>query len=185
MVSLDEVQSVVDQVLAGDREAFRMIVRRYGLAVRSYLAGQLHHLDDADDLAQEVFLTAYRNLPTFRRGEDFGAWLRGIARNKVQTFFRSRARRASAMDRFREEVGSVIVDDLDGASSADTAELIERLLNCVSRLPERLRKVVRAGLDGDRPSQTAELLKTTVGNVYTLHWRANHLLRECMAQEVG
>ena len=58
---------------------------------------QVHHLEDVDDLAQEVFLAALGSLANFRRGDDFGAWLRGIARKKLLNYFRS-----SDLDGYRE-----------------------------------------------------------------------------------
>jgi RNA polymerase sigma-70 factor, ECF subfamily len=53
-----ELDAAVAEVLRGNRDAFRLIVRAYGLPLRSYLASQVHHLDDVDDLAREVFLAA-------------------------------------------------------------------------------------------------------------------------------
>ncbi len=179
-----DVEAVLDEVATGRTEAFGQIVRAYALPLRSYLASQVYHLDDVDDLAQEVFLAALRNLPTFRRGDDFGAWLRGIARNKVLVYFRTQARRSQALQRFREEVMDLIQDDLECAAASDRAELIEQLLRCIAKLPERLRRVVRAGLDGDKPAEIAQELCTTVGVVYNLHCRANQLLRECLQQGI-
>src|ERR1700722_1412384 len=101
-----EIDAAVAETLRGNRDAFRLIVRAYSLQLRSYVASQVHHLDDVDDLAQEVFLAALKSLPTFRRGDDFGAWLRGIARNKLLVYFRTQARRSQALQRFRDEVGS-------------------------------------------------------------------------------
>src|SRR5262249_31335534 len=169
----------------GRTEAFGRIVRDYALALRSYLASQVHHLDDVDDLAQDVFLAALGSLATFRRGDDFGAWLRGIARNKLLVYYRSRSRRSQALQRFRDEVTALIEDDLERAAAFDRAELIEQLLRCIAELPERLRRVVRAGLDGDRAAEVAKALSTTVGVVYNLHYRANQLLRECLQRGVG
>jgi RNA polymerase sigma-70 factor (ECF subfamily) len=179
-----EVEAILDEVARGRTEAFGAIVREYALPLRSYLASQVHHLDDVDDLAQEVFLAALRSLPTFRRGDDFGAWLRGIARNKLLVYFRTTSRRSQALQRFRDEVTALIEDDLEGAAAADRAETIERLLRCIAELPERLRRVVRAGLDGDRPAEVAKSLSTTVGVIYNLHYRANQLLRECLQKGV-
>jgi RNA polymerase sigma-70 factor (ECF subfamily) len=176
---------VLDEVARGRTDAFARVVREYGLPLRSYLASQVHHLDDVDDLVQEVFLAALRSLPSYRRGDDFGAWLRGIARHKLLNYYRSTARRNQALQRFREEVTRVVEADLDRAAGSDTAELIERLLGCIARLPDLLRRVVRAGLEGSRPAQLAEELSTTVGAVYNLHYRANQLLRECMREEPG
>jgi RNA polymerase sigma-70 factor (ECF subfamily) len=179
-----EVDALLNQVARGRNEAFGGLVRRYALPLRSYLASQVHHLDDVDDLAQEVFLAALESLSSFRRGTDFGAWLRGIARNKLLLYFRSRARRHQALQRFRDEVMALIEDDLECAAASDRADTIERLLSCIARLPERLRRVVRAGLAGDRPADVAKELATTVGVVYNLHYRANQLLRACLQKEL-
>jgi RNA polymerase sigma-70 factor (ECF subfamily) len=180
-----DLDGVLDEVARGRTEAFSRIVRDYALPLRGYLASQVHHLEDVDDLAQEVFLAALESLPTFRRGDDFGAWLRGIARNKLLVFFRSQSRRSRALQLFRDKVTALVGDDLDRAAASDRAELIERLLRCVARLPERLRRVVRAGLDGDKPAELAAALSTTVGVIYNLHHRANQLLRECLQKGVG
>jgi RNA polymerase sigma-70 factor (ECF subfamily) len=180
-----DIDAVLDDVAKGRTEAFGRLVREYGLPLRSYLASQVHHLDDVDDLVQEVFLAALRSLSGFRRGDDFGAWLRGIARNKLFNYFRSTSRRNQALQRFREEVALTIEGDLEGAVASDRAELIERLLHCVTRLPELLRRVVRGGLEGNRPAEMAVELSTTVGAVYNLHYRANQLLRECLQKEPG
>ena len=87
-----DIDAVLDEIERGRTDAFGQVVRAYALPLRSYLASQVHHLEDVDDLAQEVFLTAFRNLSGYRRGEDFGAWLRGIARNKLYDHLRRTAR---------------------------------------------------------------------------------------------
>jgi RNA polymerase sigma-70 factor (ECF subfamily) len=180
-----DINVLLDEVVHGRTESFGRVVREYALPLRSYLASQVHHLDDVDDLAQEVFLAALESLPKFRRGDDFGAWLRGIARNKLLVYYRSTARRTQAMQRFSEEVARVVADDLERASAADRSELIERLLRCIAQLPDRLRKVVRAGLSGNKPAELAAELGTTVGVIYNLHYRANQLLRECLQRGVS
>lgn len=185
MLEEPQIDAVLDEIGRGDRDAFRLVVREFGLPLRCYIASQAHHPSDIDDISQEVFLTAYRQLGTFRRGDDLGAWLRGIARNKLHDHFRGAARRHKALERFRREVARVVEHDLEQAVAADSAESIEVLLRCIARLPEKLRRVVRAGLDGDRPADLAEELATTVGAVYNLHYRANRLLRDCVHKELA
>jgi RNA polymerase sigma-70 factor (ECF subfamily) len=180
-----EIDAVLDQILGGSRDAFRLIVRAYSLALRCYIASQVHHPNDVDDIAQEVFLAAFRQLESFRRGDDFGAWLRGIARNKLHDYFRSSVRRNKALERFREEVARIVQEDLDKAAAADNSESIEALLRCIARLPEKLRRVVRGGLDGDKPADLAEEFVTSVGAIYNLHYRANQLLRDCVQKELA
>jgi RNA polymerase sigma-70 factor (ECF subfamily) len=185
MLDPSELDAVIGVVLRGERDAYRKILRAYGLSLRSYIATQVQHLDDVDDLAQDVFLVAFRNLRQFRRGDDFGAWLRGIARNKVHDHFRRSARRHKTLERFRAEVVRVVESNLERKVSAEESQPLEVLLGCIGLLPERLRRVVRAGLDGDKPAELAGELETTVGAVYRLHYRANQLLRDCMRKELG
>ena len=185
MSDCSDVDAILDEVVRGRTESFGRIVHAYALPLRSYLASQVYHLDDVDDLTQEVFLAALGSLSTFRRGDDFGAWLRGIARNKLLVFFRTKSRRNQALQRFRDEVTVLIEDDLERAAASDKADSIERLLWCIAQLPERLRRVVRGGLDGEKPAELAKELSTTVGVIYNLHYRANQLLRECLQKEIG
>jgi RNA polymerase sigma-70 factor (ECF subfamily) len=180
-----DVDAILNEVARGRPEAFGQIVRAFALPLRSYLGSQLYHLDDVDDLAQDVFLAAFKNLAAFRRGDDFGAWLRGIARHKLLVHFRSQARRSQALQRFRDQVAALVADDLESAAAADRAEVIERLLHCIAELPEKLRHVVRAGLDGNKPAEVAAALSTTIGVVYNLHHRANQLLRECLQRSLA
>jgi RNA polymerase sigma-70 factor (ECF subfamily) len=180
-----ELDTVIDDVLGGDRDAFRKILHAFGLSLRSYIATQVHTLDDIDDLAQEVFFVAYRNLRDFRRGDDFGAWLRGIARNKIYHHYRGSSRHNKALERFREDVARAVEARLERATEGDHSPAIEVLLSCIGKLPERMRQVVRAGLDGGKPADLAAEMTTTVGAIYRLHFRANQLLRECMRKELG
>lgn len=178
-----DLTKLLDRIERGETDLYLQVVRRYELMLRSYLNGQLYNITEADDLAQEVFIAAWRNLGSFRRGEDFGVWLRGIARHRLLTHFRSQQRRAGATERFQAEVVRIAEQQLEAAAHQNGAGQLERLLHCISRLPEKLRRVVHAGLEGARPSALAEDLQTTVPAVYQLHYRANQLLRDCMTHE--
>ncbi|PHX94660.1 MAG: RNA polymerase factor sigma-70 [Pedosphaera sp.] len=177
------LHTAIDEVLAGHRDAFRHIVREYGLSVRGFIASQLYHLDDVDDLAQDVFLAAFESLGSFRKGDEFGAWLRGIARNKVKMYFRTRMRRENAMERFRSEVGDVVVSDLELASEAVEEQQLARLLSCISKLPDKMRRIVQGGLEGQKAQALAEAMESSVAVIYVTNHRAHKLLRECMARQ--
>jgi len=175
--------ALLNRIERGETDLYLQVVRRYELMLRSYIAGQLYNIAEADDLAQEVFITAWRDLGSFRRGGDFGTWLRGIARNRLLTHFRSQQRRAGATERFQAEVVRLAEQELEAAAHQDEGGRLERLLHCISRLPEKLRRVVHAGLEGARPAALAEDLQTTVPAIYQLHYRANQLLRDCINKE--
>jgi RNA polymerase sigma-70 factor (ECF subfamily) len=178
-----DIAPLLDRIEQGESDLFINVVRRYELPLRSYLAGQLYNMSEVDDLAQDVFVTAYRDLSSFRRGEDFGAWLRGIARHRLLAHFRSQHRRATATQRFQEEVARIAAQELELSAERNASGRLERLLHCISRLPEKFRRIVHAGLDGMRPAALADDLGTTVPAIYQLHYRANQLLRECMNKE--
>ena len=179
----NSLNTLLNRIERGETDLYLQVVRRFELMLRSYLAGQLYNISEADDLAQEVFITAWRDLSSFRRDGDFGAWLRGIARNRLLTYFRSQQRLAGAAERFQAEVVRITEQELESAAHHDECCRLERLLHCISRLPEKLRRVVHAGLEGARPAALAEDLQTTVPAIYQLHYRANQLLRDCMNKE--
>ena len=70
-----DIETVLDQIEGGDRDAFQQIVRAFSLPLRSYIAARVYHRDELDDLTQEVFIAAYGSLAAFRRGDVF----RGLA----------------------------------------------------------------------------------------------------------
>ena len=84
--------AVVRAVLGGDRDAFRVLVERESTAVVRACYRVLGDLHEAEDVAQEAFVTAYRALGTWRADGPFGAWLSRIAvRLAVRQLGRRRA----------------------------------------------------------------------------------------------
>jgi RNA polymerase sigma-70 factor, ECF subfamily len=75
----DEARAAVAAVLAGDRDAFRVLVERESRSVVRTCYRVLGDLHEAEDAAQEAFVTAYRALGTWRADGPFGAWLARIA----------------------------------------------------------------------------------------------------------
>lgn len=181
---MNNTNLIIQRVLSGDTEAFRELVREYGLTLRSYLGAKMHHMDDIDDVAQEALLAAFHSLDRFDQEQDFGAWLRGIARYKMLNYLRARERRNAAMARFRAEADGIIDEELERQTAELNSSSIEALLTCINRLPERARRVVRAGLDGVKGEILAAELSTTVTAIYNLQWRTNQSLRKCVRREM-
>lgn len=72
-------RQLVDAVLAGDQEAFRVLVERESREILSLCRRVVGDPQEAEDVAQEAFIRAYRSLPTYRGDGPFGAWLWRIA----------------------------------------------------------------------------------------------------------
>ena len=85
-------RAIVDSVLAGDRDAFRILVDREAAPVVRACHRILGDLHEAEDAAQEAFVTAYRSLASWRADGPFGAWLTRIA---VRIAVRQAGRRKS------------------------------------------------------------------------------------------
>jgi len=85
-------RAIVESVLAGDREAFRILVERESAPVVRACHRILGDLHEAEDAAQEAFVTAYRSLAGWRADGPFGAWLTRIA---VRIAIRQAGRRKS------------------------------------------------------------------------------------------
>jgi RNA polymerase sigma-70 factor (ECF subfamily) len=174
---------IVRQVLKGNKDRFRLIVREYGLLVRGYLAARVYHLEDAEDLAQDAFLVAFSKLSTYEIGTNFRAWLLTIAKFQLTNHWRKTSRRSNAMDRFRHDIAEAIQPELKKASDELDQERIGNLLGCIAKLPDRTRHLIRAGLDGVRMETLAEELNLKPNALYQLRHRAHQALRKCMEEE--
>mgnify|MGYP002634341816 CR=1 FL=1 len=76
-----EDRVLVDLVLDGDQDAYKVLVQRYQAKVFAIAYGVLHNREDAREVSQEAFIKAYRNLPGFRRDSSFYTWIYRITVN--------------------------------------------------------------------------------------------------------
>ena len=112
---------------AGDREAFGQLYQSYGAMVHGILLARVPFAE-VDDLVQEVFLAAFRNLKDLRDRRTFGGWLAMIARNRAHDFHRDR--------RVTEEL-----DETIACHSTETVEALE-VLRLMDNLPEAYRETL-------------------------------------------
>lgn len=180
MMEENEITDAIGKVLAGNSTEFSRLVREFGLPVRSFIHARVQNVADAEDLAQETFIAAFRGLAKFDTSQSFEAWLIGIARHRVLGHFRSTGRRQKTNERFREECLAKIDAELSEVEGEFGQDPLKRLMDCVEKLPERMRQVIRARLRGENGSIAAKILNTTRGAIYMLQLRANDHLRECM-----
>jgi RNA polymerase sigma-70 factor (ECF subfamily) len=78
---------IVERVCAGDREAFGELYKIFAPMVHGIILARVPR-DEVEDIAQNVFLSAYKNLHTLRDPNAVGAWLAMIARNRATEFYR-------------------------------------------------------------------------------------------------
>lgn len=94
--------ALVERCLAGSKEAYASLVRRHQDAVYNLALRWTRDRDAADDLAQEVFIRAYRKLGTYNSGYSFRNWLLTICSNQAKNSIRSAERRQRAHEAHTE-----------------------------------------------------------------------------------
>ncbi len=139
-------------------------LRRYSLS----LAGEPQ---DAEDILQETFLEAQRAFNRFDRKSDFGAWLRGIARN-VAARHRQKASRAARLAVSLEPRVLEHLEELYRAEEVADDSPAEALKRCLGKLAEADRELVRARYEGK-----ADLAAFSSGAGRTLSWAKTRLMR--------
>ena len=91
--------ALVERITAGDERAFGELYKIYAPMVHGIILARVP-AGEADDIAQEVFLAAYRNLKTLREAAAIGPWLGSIARNRVVEFYRRSRPTEELIDHF-------------------------------------------------------------------------------------
>ncbi len=86
---LSEEMNAIERVLQGDREAYALLVERYGGALFRYLLRLVGRPDEADDLVQESFLRAYLSLASYDAQYRFSTWLFRIAHHRAVDWLRA------------------------------------------------------------------------------------------------
>lgn len=186
-VSSDEHDTPTDaalvyEVLEGDTEAFGQLVARYQNLVLSFVAARVA-ASEVDDLAQDIFLRAFRVLSSLRDPAKFSSWLLGIANHVCVDWHRSR-RRLVSLD------ASEVADPADATAphrpppprpdrAAEAHEAAQLLLESLDRLPEAYRvTLVLKHMDGLSCAEVAERLGVALGTVTSRLARGYKLLRD-------
>jgi RNA polymerase sigma-70 factor (ECF subfamily) len=166
---------LVARVRAGDLSAFEAIVTRHRAALIATSAAVLGSVEEAEDAAQEAFVTAFFRLHQLRTPESLHPWLRRLAERVALAHLRGRREEpmeAGELDAIRTARDAAVVDAGDARS-----ELL-------ALLPEAMRQTVRmVHLEGYTCAEAASLLGVREGTVKSRLSRARAVLREAVMTE--
>lgn len=176
---------LVQQAVAGDPGAFSELVRRHQDRIYAVVQAHCRSAADAVDLTQEIFVKAYRRLPTFREGSAFYTWLYRIAINTCIDEARRRERRVTALS-LEEEVFTENGFEPEDArvSSHPERSLLNQEMGTMLRawiqgLPEAMRlAVLLHDVAGLSQEQAAQVLGCPIGTVKSRLQRGRWTLRE-------
>lgn len=181
MGAVDDTRELVKRVLAGDVEAFGTLVQRHELAVRAFMAARLADRHEAEDLAQEVFVTAYQKLASFDATQPMAPWLRGVATNILRNRLR---RRSEATGREIE----ALLDDRVAKLEEDHggAPRVVALRRCLETLAPHARDLVeRRYARGESLAELSRHLAKRHSALTMSLYRVRAQLRECIERRLG
>ena len=171
----------VRRLQRGDINAFEILVRRHEKAIFNLVYRMLGDYDDAAEISQEVFLSAYRAIGQFRGEANFSTWLYRIALNHATT------RRKSTNSRQKRLVpldGSEMIDDgqIGPAETLEKKELRERVQRALNELePEDATVILLRDLQDIPYEDVARMLEIPVGTVKSRLHRARRALKARLA----
>ncbi len=187
MSDKDIDQQLVVRAQQGEKHAFELLVAKYQRKLLRLISRLVRDPAEAEDVAQEAFIKAYRALPQFRGDSAFYTWLYRIGVNTAKNFLVSQGRRPpSSTEKDNEEAETF--DDADALRDINTPESI--LLSkeiattvnvAMAKLPEELRTAISLReIEGLSYDEISEVMNCPIGTVRSRIFRA----REAIAAEL-
>jgi RNA polymerase sigma-70 factor (ECF subfamily) len=179
---------IIAEILAGQTEAFHDLIRPYERSVYLMALSMLRNEAEAEDVAQETFIKAYRNLGRFRSESRFSTWLIAIALNEARA--RLRRKQPGLTDSIDDTEGPVVPAQLTDwreipSETLERKEVRSLIRRALDTLPLAYREVfVLRELEERNVQETAETLGITIGSVKMRLHRARMMLQKQLAPQL-
>jgi RNA polymerase sigma-70 factor (ECF subfamily) len=175
----DDDQVLIEAFRRGDPHAFEALVRKYQHRVIGLARGLLPDWADAEDVAQEAFLRAYKGLRQFRGASQFRTWLFQIVLNTARTFRQRQRSRGEVV------AGENVLEAVAGHDRMEMAVVArDRVARALAVLSAELREaVVLRDVEGLDYREIADALGVPIGTVESRIFRGRRQLREALGHE--
>lgn len=173
----DCIEKIVAEVLAGELDRYREIVVSFETDVWRLAALTLRDRSAAEDVTQDVFVTAYQLLDKYDPDQPFRPWLMGIACNLLRNELRRRTREDARMESYARflQVASA------ASSSADHSALADAVRQCRDSLGQVAAEAIRWRYDEELSIEAvADKLQRSRAATQQLLYRTRIALRECV-----
>lgn len=180
ILEINDDFSLIKRFIEGDETTFRTLVYRHKERVRNIIYLTINYSDSVDDIAQEVFITVYKNLKYFRFESQFTTWLYRITVNKCKDHLRKMKIRSIFIPskEIEEEKGYNQIDE-----NLDVPDIVRK---AISKLPEKLRvPLLLKDIEGFSYQEIADTVQCEIGTVKSRIFRAREGLRNILKPYEG
>lgn len=176
----DEIHELVERCKTGDMLGYKQLYQRYAQAMYNTCLRILNNVHEAEDVLQESFTEAFRNLTCFEQRTSFGGWLKQICINR--SINQLKKRRVSFID-----MEQTAVQEIAAAQSQDETEItlkVAAVKNSIMKLPDGYRTVISLYLlEGYDHEEIAGILQVAESTVRSQYIRAKQKLLQLLNKE--
>ncbi|MFI5133698.1 MAG: RNA polymerase sigma factor [Chitinophagales bacterium] len=182
---------LIQQLRNGDEQAFKYVVETYQDMVFNTALGIVQNAEDAEDVAQEVFIKVYRSIHSFKGESKLSTWIYRITTSSALDHVRSRKskKRFAFLQRLfgdGNEPLHEIPDFHHPGVTMDQKENAAKLFKAIDQLPESQRVAFTLHkLEDMSYQEISEVMQTSVSAVESLMHRAKQNLRKILEKEIG
>ncbi len=171
----------IDEVLRGNREAFRVLVDRYHSMVYGIAYTMTRSVETAQDVVQEVFLRAFRKIDRYNSTYPFGVWVRRIAVNYILDM--RKKKKVNTVSMTTEEDDEWEIKDT-GSNPRDEKFKVDQerlVMEAIEQMPEKYRMILLLRhFEQLSYEEIADALAIPLGTVMTQLHRARHQLADIL-----
>lgn len=175
----EQVRRLVERATGGDVDAFGELYGIYLDPIYRYIYYQIGDKTTAEDLAEEIFLKAWRGIGKFKwKGQPFSSWLYRIAHNHIVDYFRTN-RQTQLLD------GEIPANDGDPVEEAEGKMIRQELLDAIAFLPRQQQQIIILKfIEGLENVEIAKIIGKSQGAIRVMQMRALTTLRQRLNGEV-
>ena len=184
---VEELSLIVESAKNGSEEAFEQLVHLYAGEVRLFVMRHLGAIAVVDDISQEVFVQVHRSLPNYQGKGSIRAWILGIARHRILSHLRKKARRKQGQN---STLTLEIVEKRLACFDDDPFEIdaiekdLDALRRCIAELGETQKALVNDFYFQNRSAESiGESTDTTPGALRMKLLRIRKSLAKCIRQK--
>ena len=178
---------LIRRAQTGCRESMEALVRRYQLDLRQFLVRRTGNRTIADDIAQEVMVTAIQQLGQLQEASAFKSWLWTMARNKTVDYLRKLSRERKNNQQMLEfMIMRQAVSSEGHAEFPESSEIRVALRQCIAALPSRSQQLLNAFyFDSQSAESIAVARSQKSSSIRMALLRIRQALAQCIRQRTG